>query len=75
MQALHTETILTPRDEALRGGFVTIQVEGAPEIARRMRQKGVYVDARRDRLRFGPAPYVTDEELDAAVHRYRECVA
>ena len=71
---LHTETILTPLDEERRGGFVTIQVEGAPEVARRMRQKGVYVDARRDRLRFGPAPYTTDEELDEGVRRFRECV-
>lgn len=75
MEALHTETLLTPRDEALRGGFVTIQVDDAPEIARRMRQKGVFVDARRDRLRFGPAPYTTDEELDQGVRRFRECLS
>ncbi len=75
MEALHTETILTPRDEALRGGFVTIQVDDAPEVARRMRQKGVFVDARRDRLRFGPAPYTTNDELDEGVRRFRECLS
>jgi len=72
MEALHTETILTPREDALRGGFVTVQVDDAPEIARRLRQKGVFVDARRDRLRFGPAPYTTDDELDEGVRRFRE---
>ncbi|MBO6936968.1 MAG: aminotransferase class V-fold PLP-dependent enzyme [Deltaproteobacteria bacterium] len=75
MEALHTETILTPREDALRGGFVTVQVDDAPEVARRMRQKGVFVDARRDRLRFGPAPYTTDDELDEGVRRFRECLS
>ena len=66
------ETLLTPRSADARGGFVTIEVERAADVAAAMRHRGVYVDARRDRLRFGPAPYVTDEELDRAIALYSE---
>jgi kynureninase len=32
-----------------------------------LRQRGVYVDARADILRIGPAPYLRDDQLREAV--------
>jgi len=65
----HVE-VLTPRDDARRGGFVSVRVPAAAEVVRGLRERGVYVDARRDRLRFGPAPYTTDDEIDAGVEAF-----
>ncbi len=39
----------------------------ADEHTRALRKKGVLVDARGELLRLGPAPYLTDEELDRGV--------
>ena len=64
--------ILTPHDEERRGGFVTVRVAGAAQVVRALRERGVFVDARGDRLRFGPAPYLRDEDIDAGVAAFRE---
>ncbi|MEM6954777.1 MAG: aminotransferase class V-fold PLP-dependent enzyme [Myxococcota bacterium] len=63
--------VLTPADAKERGGFVAVRVANAAKVARAMRDEGVFVDARRDRLRFGPAPYVTDDEVERAVAAFR----
>ena len=42
------------------------------EIVRKLRERDIFLDARTDRLRFGPAPYLTDEEIDAGVAAFRE---
>ncbi|MBK8939995.1 MAG: aminotransferase class V-fold PLP-dependent enzyme [Polyangiaceae bacterium] len=59
--------LLSSRDPARRGGFVSALVTNAHEAANRLRERGVFVDARGDALRLGPAPYLTDEELDLGV--------
>ncbi|MFO0761106.1 MAG: aminotransferase class V-fold PLP-dependent enzyme [Byssovorax sp.] len=56
--------VVTARDPARRGGFVTLRVPGASAIVERLRARSVFVDARRDFLRLGPAPYLRDDELD-----------
>jgi selenocysteine lyase/cysteine desulfurase len=58
------DRVLADRDDARRGGFVTVRVEGAEAVVHRLRERGVLVDARGDRLRLGPAPYLTDDEID-----------
>jgi kynureninase len=58
------DRVLSSRDDARRGGFVTVRDADAVAMVRRLRQKGIFVDARRDRLRIGPAPYLTDDEID-----------
>jgi kynureninase len=50
-----------------RGGFLAIRIAAARDIARRLRQRGVHVDAREDVLRVGPAPYLTDDQLREAI--------
>jgi selenocysteine lyase/cysteine desulfurase len=67
--------LVSSRDDARRGGFVTVRAARATEAARALRARGVYVDARGDLLRMGPAPYLTDEEIDAGVRAVVEVVA
>ena len=58
------ERVKTPRADERRGGFVAVEAKGADAVVARLRAKGVLVDARNETLRLGPAPYLTDEELD-----------
>lgn len=66
--------VLTPPAPGARGGFVAVRVPGAGDVVRALRDRGVYVDARGDVLRFGPAPYTTDDELDRGLAAFREVV-
>jgi kynureninase len=50
-----------------RGGFVAIRTPQARELAQRLRERHVFVDARGDVLRMGPAPYLRDDQLTDAV--------
>ena len=50
-----------------RGGFLALDAPRAGEIAARLRRCGVFTDHRDSVLRMGPAPYVTDAQLDEAV--------
>jgi kynureninase len=50
-----------------RGGFVAVRTPQAREVARRLRDRNVFVDARGDVLRIGPAPYLRDDQLTEAV--------
>jgi kynureninase len=53
--------------EERRGGFLAIRSRDASGLAAALWQHGVWSDARRDLLRLGPAPYISDEQLIAAV--------
>jgi kynureninase len=50
-----------------RGGFLAIRAPRAPELTAALRRRGVRCDARGDLLRFGPAPYLRDDQLVAAM--------
>jgi kynureninase len=50
-----------------RGGFLAIRAPRARELAQRLRDRGVLVDARGDVLRLGPAPYLRDDQLTDAI--------
>jgi selenocysteine lyase/cysteine desulfurase len=60
----HGSAVVSSRDDARRGGFVAVKAAGADAIVKRLRAEGVLVDARNEVLRLGPAPYLTDEEID-----------
>ena len=60
-------TLKTPLADADRGGFVALGTPRAQELSKELREDGVFTDARGDILRLGPAPYVTDEEIDEAL--------
>ncbi|MDQ3031181.1 MAG: aminotransferase class V-fold PLP-dependent enzyme [Myxococcota bacterium] len=66
--------VITPRQDDARAGFVAMRVEDASGVVGALRARGIVTDARGDVLRLGPAPYVTDDELDAAVSHVRDLV-
>jgi len=50
-----------------RAGFLAIRTARAADLARALRQQAVFADARGEILRLGPAPYVSDEQMRAAI--------
>jgi kynureninase len=48
-------------------GFLAIRTAHAPQIQAALRQQDIWTDYRGDKLRLGPAPYVTDDQIDEAV--------
>jgi len=50
-----------------RAGFLAIRSPHAGALVRLLRDRGVLADARGDVLRLGPAPYLSDAQLEAAV--------
>jgi selenocysteine lyase/cysteine desulfurase len=61
------DRVISSRDDARRGGFVAVRASEAIEITKFLRERDVLVDARNDILRLGPAPYVTDADIDRGV--------
>jgi kynureninase len=61
-------------DPGRRGGFLAIRAPRARELAQRLRERGVMVDARGDVLRMGPAPYLRDDQLTDAVAALGEVI-
>jgi selenocysteine lyase/cysteine desulfurase len=59
--------IATPIDARQRGGFVALETPHAVRIVGELRREGIFLDARGSKLRLGPAPYVTDDEIDTAM--------
>jgi len=58
------DSVVSSRDDERRGGFVTVRHANAVAVVTRLRERSVFTDARRDLLRLGPAPYLTDAEID-----------
>lgn len=59
--------VLSSADLERRAGFVAVRVKDAHRVVERLRAENVFVDARGDVLRLGPAPYLLDEEIDRGV--------
>lgn len=53
--------------EAGFGGFLALETPHAGRLQELLGERGVLADSRGRHLRLGPAPYLTDEQLDAAV--------
>jgi kynureninase len=51
------------------GGFLAIECAQAAAVAKRLADDGVLTDARGRYLRLGPAPYLSDAQLEAAMER------
>jgi selenocysteine lyase/cysteine desulfurase len=49
------------------GGFLSLRAPGAGDLQRALLARGVFTDSRADRLRIGPAPYLSDDQLRAAM--------
>ncbi|MBW3535786.1 MAG: kynureninase [Gemmatimonadetes bacterium] len=64
-----------PFDQLHRvGGFLALRAHDAPGLSTALRERGLLTDARGDLLRLGPAPYLTDDQLEAAVGVLAEVV-
>jgi selenocysteine lyase/cysteine desulfurase len=50
-----------------RGGFVALRVPDAPAVAAALGDRGLFVDARGEILRLGPAPYLDESQVRDAV--------
>lgn len=57
------------------GGFLALSSPHAATLRSGLEDRGVRCDHRGDVLRLGPAPYVTDAQLDAAVAALGEALA
>lgn len=58
---------LVPVPTGQRGGFIAVRSALAQEVVAALRAEQVWVDARGDLLRLGPAPYVTDDQIASGV--------
>ena len=69
--ALDLDPAVISRDRAVPldhvGGFLALRAPRAGEICGRLRERGVFTDYRGEVLRLGPAPYLSDPQLAAAV--------
>lgn len=59
--------------EAL-GGFLALESPRAGELRRELNRRGVFCDHRGERLRLGPAPYLSDAQLDSALAALAEAI-
>lgn len=74
LDGLRDYDVITPHSPESRGGFVALRVGHTSEVVSALRKVGVFTDARGDILRLGPAPYVTDAEIDRAIQALRSIV-
>lgn len=65
---------LSPTAPEARGGFLAYRVAGAEAVVAGLRRRGIYVDARGDVVRLGPAPYLDDEALAVGAAHFIEVV-
>lgn len=49
------------------GGFLALRSPDAPQIWQGLREQGVFTDQRGDILRLGPAPYLSDRQLQSSI--------
>jgi kynureninase len=67
--------LVEPMPDERRGGFLAIRSLHAGDLCRAMRERGVLTDFRGDVLRLGPAPYLSDAQLTAAVDALGDAIA
>lgn len=69
--ALDTDPAVVDRDRSVRledvGGFLALHSTRAGELSAALSERGVTTDYRGETLRLGPAPYLTDAQLQDAV--------
>jgi kynureninase len=66
-EAVLTRDRDTPQERF--GGFLALESPRAEEFARELGREGVLVDARGRYLRLGPAPYLSDAQLEESIAR------
>jgi selenocysteine lyase/cysteine desulfurase len=66
---LPEDVVTRDRDTAREhfGGFLSLRCKDAPGLQAGLAQRGVRADSRGPYLRFGPAPYLSDAQLESAM--------
>lgn len=76
--ALDADPSVVSRDRSVSlaeiGGFLALTSPRAGDLCRLLRERGVLTDYRAHTLRLGPAPYLSDSQLTAAIDALRECL-
>ena len=76
--ALDLNPAILTRDRSLPlesiGGFMVLRSPRAGEICRALHDAGVFTDYRADALRIGPAPYLSDAQIEDAMRRLGKVV-
>lgn len=54
------------------GGFLALRSPHAEQLQRELASSEVLTDSRGDTLRLGPAPYITDDQIETAIARLGE---
>jgi kynureninase len=71
--ALDLNPALITRDRSVSveelAGFVVLRSARAGDVCRALHDAGVLTDYRADALRVGPAPYLSDSQIDDAIAR------
>ena len=67
--------LVSPREDELRGAFLTFETDRAARLCEALAMRGVRTDRRGSLLRFGPAPYTTSAEIRRAIGLLRDLVA
>ncbi len=74
--ALDLDPGLITRDRSVPlaavGGFLALESPRSVELAKGLRARGVWIDIRGTTLRLGPAPYLSDAQLKAAMDALAE---
>jgi kynureninase len=74
LEVLAGQDVVTPALPERRAGFIAVRVPEAARVTKELRAQGVFIDFRGDLLRLGPAPYLTDDELDTAMRKVRDAI-
>src|SRR5438093_1120781 len=76
--ALDLDPARIARDRSLPlagiGAFLSLESPRSVEIAKGLRSRGALIDVRGNTLRFGPAPYLSDVQLHAAMDALADAV-
>lgn len=79
VDALDVDPAVLSRDRAVpldrKGGFLVLETPFAADFVRLLCERDVHVDHRGSLLRLGPAPYLTDAQLDDAAAALGEVAA
>ena len=76
--ALDADPAVITRDRTVPieafGGFLALRARHAARLRAALRKRGVLTDHRGELLRLGPAPYLSDDQLEAAVAALAEAL-
>lgn len=71
----NARTLISERDQATRGHFLTFRHDGAAQASRALARRNVVTDVRGDRIRLGFGAYHDGGDVRTLIERIRDCGA